>query len=420
MGDVWLDLTIVLGLVAVNAMLSGTEMALVSLRRGQLDAMSASGRRGQRVAALAHSPGRYLSAIQLGITLAGFLASASAAVELSDSVAPALDFLGGSARGASIILITVLVSLITLVFGELVPKRIAMAHAQQWSLAAVVPLTWFMTAVRPILRVLEICTDAVLRLTGTAADGRADEMTDDEIVHLIEARPSLDPSQRQIMAEAIATGGRTLRHILVPRTLVISVDVADSVEAAVAALRDAGVSRAPLVKRDLDHPVGQVNVLDLIHATGTAADCARPVLALPESLSAFRALRRLQASQTKLAVVVDEHGGTEGIVTVEDIIEELVGDISDEADPQQSVGTPDPSGAIVLPGTFPIHRMDELDVQLPSGRYVTVAGLVLDRLGHLPEVGEHVEVGNYDLVVTGTDRTSITAVTIRTLEPLPN
>ncbi len=410
MGEAWLDLLIVLGLVCINGLLSGSEMALVSLHERQLTTLEATSQRGRRVAELARSPSRYLSALQLGITFAGFLASASAAVELSESVAPALGFLGTSARAGSIVLVTILVALVTLVLGELVPKRIAMLHAERWSLAAVTPLTWFMNGVRPILFVLEALTDALVRFTGNDLTTERSEITDEEFVRLVQGRTSFDPFLRKIMTETIAIRERTLRHVLVPRPRVISIDIDEPAKTAAQRLRDAGLSKAPLIAHDLDHPVGQVHVLDLMQAAGTARDCARPILALPETLPAFRALRQLQASQTSLAVVIDEHGGTAGIVTFEDIIGELVGDVEDDQGPHGTAGS---SGAIVLPGSFPIHRMDELGISLPAGDYVTVAGLILSRLGRIPNVDEQIDVGNYEVTVAGTDRTSIKTVTIR-------
>lgn len=425
MNDSAVDLVIVTALVGVNALLSGSEMALVSLRERQLAVLEMSGRRGRRVAELARSPSRYLSALQLGITLAGFLASASAAVELSESVAATLGFLGGSARGASIVVVTVLVSLATIVLGELVPKRIAMLHAERWSLLAVIPLTWFMNAMRPVLALLELLTDAVVRLSGN--DGEPDEvaLSDAEFLHLIRSRAAFEPAQRQIIADAIDLRDRTLAQLLVPRPRVLSVEADDSVAAALERLSEAGFSRAPVIERDLDHVVGHVHVLDLVDAAAAhepARSRARPILALPETLPALRALRRLQESSTKLALVVDEHGGTAGIVTFEDLMEELVGEVHDEMDRHHHDPTAawsdapasrESEGGIVLPGAFPIHRMDEFGTSLPEGDYATVAGLVLDRLGRLPDAGDHIEVNGWIITVTATDRTSITAVTLR-------
>ena len=413
MGDAWLDLLIVLGLVSVNGLLSGSEMAFVSLSERQLTTLEGSSRRGRRVAELARSPSRYLSALQLGITLAGFLASASAAVELSASVAPSLAFLGDSATAVSVVLVTVLVSLVTLVLGELVPKRIAMLHAERWSLAAVRPLTWFMTAVRPILRLLETLTDTLVRFTGNDLTTERAEISDDEFVRLVQGRSSFDPFQRRILTEAITIRERTLRHILVPRRQVITIDAGDSAATAVQHLRDAGISKAPLVAHDLDHPIGQVQLLDLVGATGPVRDRARPILALPETLSAFRALRQLQSSRTKLAVVIDEHGGTAGIVTFKDIIEELVGESDDELGGQNPTGPTSQAEAIVLPGSFPMHRVNELGISLPTGDYVTIAGLVLTRMGRIPSVDEHICINGHEISITAADRKSIKTVTIR-------
>ena len=413
MQEGWTDLLIVLALVGVNALLSGSEMALVSLRDGQLASLEASGRRGRRVAELARSPSRYLAALQLGITLAGFLASASAAVELSETVAPWLDFLGSSSRVASIILVTLLVSLAAIVLGELVPKRVAMLHAERWSLLAVGPLTWFMNLMRPILFALEWSTEAILTLIGSTARPPVEHLSDDEVLRLIRARASFDPIQQKIIRETIAIGDRTLRHLLVPRSSVVSVDADLDAQAALRTIRDAGLSKALVIDDDLDHPIGQVHALDLTGARGPVRRQAQPVLALPETIPALDALHRMQASSTKLAVVIDEYGGTAGIVTFRDLVEELVGEVdrrtnrpADDAPPS----TEKSSEVIVLPGSFPIHRLDEFGAALPEGEYVTIAGLVLDRLGRIPEVGESVKVAGSTIDITGATATAVTSV----------
>lgn len=420
-----LDLALVVGLVAVNAALSGTEMAFVSLDGPQIERLSAS-ERGRRVVELTKSPGQYLSALQLGITLAGFLASASAAVELSASVEPIFGFLGGSAQPAAVVSVTVLVSFITLVFGELVPKRLAMDHAERWSLTASGPLRWFMIASGPLVRALESVTDAVLYVLPAAPEdpGRA---TSRDLLSLITRQTELDALQQKVMVEAVEAGDRTLRHILIPRPMVVSLDVSDPWAAALDRLMRAGVSRAPVVDGDMDHPVGQVHVLDLIRAghrrdqeTATVSEVgARPVLALPETLGLFRALRQLQETQSKLAVVVDEHGGTAGIVTVEDIVEELVGDIRNPSDRQDDAPSVDEVGTIVVPGTSAVHRLDDVGLELPDGPYATIAGLMLDQLGHIPSIGESLELGDLRLtVVAGGDR-SVEAIRIERSDTKP-
>ncbi len=414
MSDLWFDLAIVLALVCLNALLAGTEIAFVSLREGQLKGLADSGPRGERVVELVRDPNRYLGAVQLGITLAGFLASATAAVSISQPVA---DLFGGGryAQPTAVAVVTVVLSLVTLVFGELVPKRLAMQRAERWSLTMVRPLSGFITVTRPVIVLLSSVTDLLVRAAGGDPARHRDHISDDEIVDLVEAHPNLTGTQRQIMAGAIEIAGRSLRQVLVPRNRVITIDAALPVDQARHRLREAGHSRAPVVRGTLDDPVGQVHLRDLFDDDGVAGERASPLIALPESVSVLEALRQLQADRCKLAAVVDEHGGTSGIVTIEDLVEELVGEIYDETDRDLLSVRYDEDGALLVPGSFPMHDLADLGIELPTGSYSTVAGLVLDRLGRFPEIGECMTVDGIEIEVMDMDDRSI--VTLRIVAP---
>ncbi len=416
MNDLWLDLLIVGALICVNAMLAGAEMAFVSLREGQLRGLAEAGSRGERVVRLTQDPNRYLGAVQLGITLAGFLASATAAVSISE---PVSDFFGGGryGRAGAVAAVTVVLSLITLVLGELVPKRLAMQRAERWSLFVARPLTVLITVTRPVIVVLSSLTDLLVRAAGGDPDRQRDEITDAEIVDLVEGQPTLTDAQRQIMAGAIEIAGRSLRQVLVPRNRVVTIHEGLPVSEARDRLRKAAHSRAPVVGETLDDPIGQVHLRDLLDDDGVAGERASPLLTFPETLSVLEALRQLQADHSQLAAVVDEHGGTAGIVTMEDLIEELVGEIYDETDRDLLTVRRDDNGALLVPGSFPIHDLTDVGVGLPDGHYATVAGLVLDRLGHIPDVGEHIRVEGVDIEVVAMDRLSIR--TLRIVVPDP-
>ena len=237
-------------------------------------------------------------------------------------------------------------------------------------------------------------------------------MTDEEIVEFVEAQSGLDDTQRQIMAGAIEIAARTLRQVLVPRNRVAAVDVSMSASEALQLLLQSGHSRGPVIDGSLDETVGQVHIRDLISATGTVEPLVDRVLVLPDSLSVLEALRRLQASRTQLAVVIDEHGGSAGIVTVEDLVEELVGEIYDEEDRDVLSVERDDDGALVLPGSFPVHDLGDVGVDLIAGGAVSVAGVVLEVLGHVPVRGEHATIGGYDIEVLDVDRQSINSVRV--------
>lgn len=411
MGELWVDVAIVGMLVCINALFAGTEMAFVSLREGQLRGLADAGGRGQRVAALAGDPNRYLVAVQLGLTLAGFLASATAAVSISDPVAGALGG-GRYAEPAAVALVTIALSLVTLVFGELVPKRLAMQRAERWSLVMARPLSAFITVTRPVIVLLSSLTDVVVRAAGGDPARHRDDITHDEIVDLVEAQPTLTETQRQIMAGAIEIAGRSLRQVLVPRNRVVTIDALLPVDQARTRLSEAGHSRAPVVRGHLDDPVGQVHLRDLLDDDGVAGERTSPLLAFPDTLSVLEALRQLQTNRSQLAAVVDEHGGTAGIITVEDLIEELVGEIYDETDRDLLAVQHDERGALLVPGSFPIHDLTDLGLDVPVGRYSTIAGLVLSSLGHVPEVGEHTVVDGIDIEVVAMARRSIRTVRI--------
>ncbi len=418
MDDLWFDLAIVGALVCVNAMLAGAEMAFVSLREGQLRGLSNSGGRGERVVRLARDPNRYLSAVQLGITMAGFLASATAAVSISEPVADLLSGAGRYARPIAVASVTVVLSLVTLVFGELVPKRLAMQRAERWSLAMARPLSWFIMMTRPVIVLLSSLTDLLVRAAGGDPARHRDEVTDAEIVDLVEAQPTLTEAQRQIMAGAIEIAGRPLRQVLVPRNRVVTIDALLPVGQARELLREAGHSRAPVVTGSLDDPVGQVHLRDLLEDGGVAGERVSPLPAFPEAVSVLEALRQLQAGRCQLAVVVDEHGGTAGIITLEDLIEELVGEIYDETDRDILSVRQEEDGSLLLPGSFPVHDLADLGIEVPEGRYSTIAGLVLDRLGHVPQVGERATVEGIECEVVAMERRAI--LTVRVVVPSPD
>jgi putative hemolysin len=394
MRDPLFDVVFVCALVAINAWLAGSEMAFVSLRQGQLRRMSEEGDRGGRVAELARHPNRYLGGIQLGITLAGFLAAAVAAVSISEPLADALDPLGEFAPLVSVGLVTIGVALLNLVLGELVPKRLAMQRAEGWSRTAVVPLSAFITVTRPVIEGTGWLTDRLVRLLGGDPEQHRSQITDDEFVDLAQSHSTFSDAQQRIIQGAVVAGQRPIRVVMVPRLRVMSVDVTATAPDALDQLVAADFSKAPVVDARLDELVGQVQLRDLVGATGAVADHLRPLLALPETLPVLRALQQLQSHRTEMAAVVDEYGGTAGIVTAEDLVEELVGEISDETDPDLLTVERLADGTMMLPGSFPVHDLPDLGIAAVRGPYDTVAGLVLDRLGHVPEVGERVAVGD--------------------------
>ncbi|MFG3556566.1 hemolysin family protein [Micromonospora sp. NPDC047557] len=413
------QLALVAVLVLVNAALSGSEMALVTLREGQLRRLGRRTRAGDRLVRLSRDPNRYLATIQLGITLAGFLASAAAAVSLAQPLVGPLGFLGAAARPASVLLVTVALTFVTLVLGELAPKRLAMQRAERWALLSAGPLDLLARVSRPAVWLLSRATDMVVRLAGGDPRASREEMTEEELREMLVSQRGLSAQQREILTGAFDIAGRTLREILVARREVTTLPTDLAADEGVRLLAAAGRSRAPVTgPGGLDEVIGVVHIRDLVRAgTGTVGEQVRSPLLLPVTLPVADALRRLRQEHQQLALVVDEHGGIDGIVTLEDLLAEVVGELYDETDRDVRDVAREPDGALLVPGDFPLHDLPDLGVRLSfplSREYTTVAGLVLARLGHLPgEPGETVRLPGLTIEVVEVADRAVRRVRLR-------
>ncbi len=411
-----LDLAIVAGCLLVNALLAGSEIAFVSLRDTQLTRIEQRGDRGRVLATLARDPTRFLTTIQLGINLAGFLASASVAQGLADRLDGPLGFLGAAAGPVAFVLVLLGLTYLTMVLGELAPKRLAMQRAESWGLIAARPIAALDAVARPVVWLVGKSVDLVVRVLGGNPSARSEDVTEEEVRDLI-ATSVEDEEQRTILSGAFEAAERTLREIVVPRSQVLALPLDALATEARAELVSSGHTRAPVYAGDLDDVRGVVHLIDLLDAVGPVSAHVRPATVLPEAVSVLDALRRLRADRQQMAVVVNEHGATEGIVTVEDLLEEIVGDLYDEFDPDLGTVEREEGGALVLPGDYPVHDLPDLGVSLPEGPYATVAGYALTRLGHIPDGHEQVEADGWRLEVLDVEKRAIKRVR---LCPLPS
>jgi putative hemolysin len=417
-GDYGLQVVLVLALILVNGALSGSEMALISLRDSQIQRLERTSRGGRVLARLSREPNRFLATIQIGITLAGFLASAFAATSLAKPLVPALSFVGTAAEAVAIIVVTLILTFITLVLGELAPKRIAMQRAEGWATTAARPLDWLAGASRPVVWLLGKSTDLVVRLVGADPSANREEITAEEIRDLVVAQRGFTTQQREIISGAFEITERELRQILIPRSEVTVIPGTLPVAEALAMVAASGHTRVPVVGRDLDDLIGVVHLRDLLGGPdGTAADRARPPTLLPETLAVADAMRQMRQMREQFAFVVDEHGSIDGIVTMEDLVEEVVGEIYDETDRDIERVVKEPDGALLLPGSFPLHDLSDLEIDMNRAAhadYTTIAGLVLDKLGHIPTApGEVVSLPGFTAEVTLISGRAIAQVRIR-------
>ncbi|MGF1599094.1 MAG: hemolysin family protein [Acidimicrobiales bacterium] len=414
MSEIWVQLGLVIVLVIINAAFAGTELAMVSLREGQLQRLEKRSGTGAVLARLARQPNQFLATIQIGITLAGFLASAAAAVSLAEPLEEPLGFLGSAAGPASVVVVTLVLAYFTLVFGELAPKRVAMQKAERWGLLMARPLAFLSKLTRPVVWLLSHSTDIAVRLMGGDPKVQREEVTEEELRDMVAVQPTFTAEQRRIIDGAFEIAECTLDEIFVPRRDVFVIDASCSCVEALARLAESGHSRAPVgAAASLDQVTGAVHLRQLLGAGDEpVSTVAMDLPMFPDSAKALHALRQMQAGRVQMALVVDEHGGAAGIVTVEDLIEELVGEIYDETDPDLATAVHEADGTTVLPGRFPIHDLPDIGVELPDGDYTTIAGLVLDQLGNIPPPGDEATIDGWRFQVRSMSGRAITEVSL--------
>ncbi len=416
----WFDLALIFVLLLLNGLFAGSEIALISLREGQLRALERRpGRREQALVRLARDPNRFLGTIQLGITLAGYLASATAAITLAEPLVPSLTaFLGGAAEVVAITSVTVVLAVVNIVVGELAPKRVAMQNAQRWALAVAIPLDRLASLTKPVVWLMGAATDLVVRIFGGNPKAATEQLSSEELRELVSTHRGLTREQREMISGALEIQDRVLREILIPRRAVIMLSSDLPTGTARDELSNSGHSRAPVVRsRDLDEVLGVVHLRDLLDDGTSLTEAARPALQLPDSLPVSEALQRFKTEREQFAVVIDERGGVAGIVTLEDVLEEIVGEIYDETDRDVLGAKSMPDGSLVLPGSFPIHDLPDLDVEitdLPRGDFTTIAGLALVVLARIPDhPGDRIELTDWTIEISGVERNTITEVRLK-------
>ena len=415
MSDVWLSIVMVVVFVLIGGVFSGAEIALVSLRESQVRGMAESGgRRGKAVQRLLSDPNRFLAAVQVGVTLAGFFSAAFGASTLSRPLASWLEGRGlsaGLSGTLALVLVTIAISYLSLVAGELTPKRLALQRAEGFSLIVAAPLNTIATLSRPVIWLLSKSTDILVRLLGGDPKVSGESISQEELRDLVAAHESLSSDERRLIDEVFRAGEREVREVMTPRTEVAFLDASMTASRAAKQVADSNWSRFPVVGRDEDDVVGFVHVRDLFlpnHPAGRAAtvgDLAREVTRLPGTARVLAALSEMRRGSQHLAIVVDEYGGTDGIVTLEDLIEEVIGEIYDEYDEEVAAeGKQAPDGPREVDGLLNLDDFTEATgLELPEGPYETVAGYVLAALGRLPQVGNAIEVEGRRITVLELD-----------------
>ena len=411
MSSVVLNVVIVLALIVIEGMFVAAEIALVTLREGQARAMT--GRRGAAVIRLTSDPNRFLATVQIGVTLTALLSSAFGAVTLSEQAKDALVDHGmrsGLAGPIGFIGVTLLISFVTLVVGELVPKRLGLQRADRTAKLVSPTLNRLATAARPLIWLLSRCTDLLVRMLGGDPNTGREAITEEELRGLVAAHESLSTDERRLIDDVFAAGERSVSEVMVPRTEVTFLDAGLTVSRAAKVATESPHSRYPVVGKGQDDVRGFVHIRDLLvgGARGerdrTVGDLVREIKQLPGSKNVLAALSEMRREGHHLAMVVDEYGGTDGIVTLEDLIEEVIGDIRDEYDEARAGPSRLGGGAIEVDGRLNLDDFAEFTgLDLPDGPYETAGGFMMSALGRLPSVGDEVLREGYTITVTAVD-----------------
>lgn len=414
---------VVLLFVIIGGFFAGAEIALVSLRKSRIDQLAQESKSGARLARLTSDPNRYLSAVQVGVTLAGFLSAGFGAAQISPYVAEWLGSAGMSETVAdtiAFIVVTLLIAYVSLVLGELVPKRLGLSSPERIALVVAGPLNTVAKISRPFITLLSISTNAVLRLFGIRSQDQSDELSREELMLLVLSNKNLDDMGRKVIREVLDLSSKSVRDVMVPRPDVVFLEERASVAQAVTVAMEASYSRFPVIERTIDEIVGVVHVRDLMRPGMSAKDsvvgCLRPVMSLHTSKKVLDALQEMRDGGQHLAVVQDEYGGTAGIVTLEDLVEEIVGDIRDEYDQEQESVTQRSGTGFLCEGRLPVRDVaTDVGLELPKGPYETLAGFLMFRLGRVPDVGDSVDFEDWRLTVASMEGRRIAQVHLRTL-----
>ena len=409
------DILIILVLILINGFFVAAEIAFVSVRRTRLDELAEAGDRGaKRAQVLMRDPGRFLAVIQVAITFLGALASAVAAVSIVTVVSEPLrqiTFLADYADTIALLFVTSIVAIVSIVLGELIPKGLALGNPDRIALTVSGPITIFAKIVSPLVAVLVALTKLISKPFGIDPT-RTPELSAAEIRLIVEQGSQqgvLEAEEEQMISAVMSLSDSKLHEVMVPRIDIAAIDQEASFDDAVTLVLTEGHSRTPLYKESVDHIVGILYAKDLLRIIAAGGprprlrDIMRPALFVPESQAVDDLLNELQRRRVHMAIVLDEYGGTAGLVTIEDLLEEIVGEIQDEFDEEEPMKVIVRDGEAILDGRTDIDEMGELvDPALEledDEEYDTVGGFVYHRIGRVPVVGDTVAVDPFKITV---------------------
>lgn len=395
------EFLIIIGLLLANGLFSGAEIAILSIRKTRLqEFVRRRDRRALAVKALRDHPERFLATVQIGITVVGTAAAAFGGAKMAVSIVPLFESLGLGEYADEIAFGTViaLISILGLVLGELVPKSLALRFSDQYAFMVARPMLSLSRIMSPAVWFLTAASNLVLRMFGDRTTFTEARLSKDELQQLVEEAAktgSVDPRASEIASRALGFGEVSVAEVMVPRNRVVALRRGAPSDEVQRVILEQGHSRMPVYDGNMDNIVGYVvarDVLALAWEQGLILleDILRPPYKVLESTRAVDLLRDMQRHRTQMAIVVDDSGGLAGLVTIEDLIEELVGDIFSEDDVPESFVTREPGGTAVAQGWAPVRKVNrDLHLDLPVGRdQTTIAGLCMSLAHAIPQAGE--------------------------------
>lgn len=435
MSSVFQEILIVFLLILANGVFAMSEMAIVSSRKARLQQLANQGNKKAKVALdLANSPNRFLSTVQVGITLIGILAGAFGGAAISARLETQLKQIPVLAPYSSSLSFTVVVIIITylsLIVGELVPKRLALNSPESIATSVSIPMRWLSKMSSPIVNLLGMSTEMILKLLGSQVSTEP-EVTEEEIKILIEQGTRsgiVEEAEQSIVGRVFELGDRQVRTLMTPRPEIFWIDIDDPVEENRQSISQSSFTRILVCQEDLDHVLGFIKVTDLLtrSLSGQPLDLTvnlRRPLFVPETTSVLKILELFKQGETHFALVVDEYGVIQGLVTLNDILLELVGDIPSWDNPEEPQKIQREDGSWLLDGMLSVEEFFELFdlenlLEESEGNYHTVGGFVITHLGRIPASADHFEWQNLRIEVMDMDGNRVDKVLVYPLEPLP-
>ena len=421
--DILVQIAVIIVLTLLEGFFVASEIALISIRHSRVDQLVDEGSgAARRVKRLLDDPSRFLAVSQLGLTLLGFFASAYAAVSLADGLAGLLrgvDALRDGAHLIALVVVTIVIALFTIVFAELVPKSLALAYTERFALALSRPVEIIAHVLGPLIGLLTGLTRAVTGALGAKVSADA-QISAEELKLIVERggeQGVLEAEEEQMINAVIELGERRVHEVMVPRIDIVGLEVDGTFEEAVERIIAEGHSRLPVWEQSVDQVVGILYAKDLLRFLKEASADPPPIRALlrtplfvPESITIDDLLRQLQRRKVHLAIVLDEYGGTAGLVTIEDLLEEIVGEIQDEYDVEEPMVVRLDDDRARIDGRASVDELgelwDDLDVDAlleDREEYDTLGGLLFHRIGGVPKPGDQISVGTLRLTVETTD-----------------